>query len=82
MKDFFLSNVLLNSKVVWIIRNGLKGGLTILTSNVSVFQISGNNLSKSLSSLLCQNMIGKSNLKFLDVSDNLLSRGLTTCWEK
>lgn len=27
-------------------------------------------------------MIGKSNLKFLDVSDNLLSGGLTTCWEK
>ncbi|XP_058744195.1 receptor-like protein EIX2 [Vicia villosa] len=75
-----MSNVVLNSEVVVLNRNGLSGGLPKLTSNVSVFQISDNNLSGSLSSLLCQNMREKSDLKYLDVSNNSLSGELTECW--
>ena len=75
-----MSNVLLNSEMVWLVHNGLSGGLPRITSNVSIFQIDDNNLSGSLSPLLCHNMIGKSNLKYLDVSYNNLSGGLTECW--
>ncbi|AET02472.2 LRR receptor-like kinase family protein [Medicago truncatula] len=75
-----MSNVLLNSKVTWLIDNGLSGGLPQLTSNVSVFNLSFNNLTGPLSHLLCHNMIENTNLMFLDVSDNHLSGGLTECW--
>jgi len=75
-----MSNVLLNSEVVWLVNNGLSGGLPQLTSNVGVFKISLNNLTGSLSPLLCHHMIDKSNLKYLDVSYNHLSGGLTECW--
>jgi len=75
-----MSNVLLNSEIVWLKENGLSGGLPRLTSNVSVFEIAYNNLTGSLSPLLCQKMIGKSNLKYLSVHNNLLSGGLTECW--
>ncbi|XP_058745702.1 receptor-like protein EIX2 [Vicia villosa] len=75
-----MSNVVLNSEIVILNRNGLSGGLPRLTSNVSVFQISDNNLSGSLSSLLCQNMREQSDLKYLDVSNNSLSGELTECW--
>jgi len=75
-----MSTVLLNSEVVWLVDNGLSGGLPQLTSNVSVFKISSNNLTGFLSHLLCYNMIENNNLMFLDVSDNLLSGELTECW--
>jgi len=75
-----MSNVLLNSDVVWLVGNGLSGGLPRLTSNVSVFEIGRNNLSGSLSPLLCHKMRGKINLKYLGVRNNLLSGGLTECW--
>lgn len=76
-----MSNVLLNSEVIWLEGNGLRGGLPRLTSNVSVFVISGNNLTGSLSPLLCHNnMMGKSKLQLLAVSSNFLSGGLTNCW--
>lgn len=75
-----MSNVLLNSELVWLVGNGLSGGLPQLTSNVSILDIGRNNLSGSLSPLLCQKMIGKSNLKYLSVYLNRLSGGLTECW--
>ncbi|GAU18477.1 hypothetical protein TSUD_366600 [Trifolium subterraneum] len=75
-----MTNVLLNSKVVWLVGNGLSGGLPQLTSNVRIFNIRDNNLSGSLSPLLCRNMTEKNNLEYLDVSKNLLSGELTECW--
>ena len=75
-----MSNVLLNSKMLWLSKNGLSGNLPRLTSNVSVFLINDDNLSGSLSHLLCHNMIKKSNLEYLVISSNSLSGGLTECW--
>jgi len=75
-----MSNVLLNSEVIWLHGNGLVGDLPRLTSNVSVLSISHNKLSGSLSPLLCHNMTRKSNLKYFNVRNNLLSGGLTECW--
>ncbi|XP_003627989.2 receptor-like protein EIX2 [Medicago truncatula] len=75
-----MSNVLLNSDFVWLVHNGLSGSLPRLTTNVSIFNINGNNMSGSLSHLLCHNIKEKSNLKYLSVIDNHLSGGLTECW--
>ncbi|KAK2407473.1 receptor protein EIX2 [Trifolium repens] len=75
-----MSNVLLNSEMVWFYSNGLSGGLPRITSNVRILQLYYNKLSGSLSPLLCHNMIEKSNLEYLDVSQNLLSGELTDCW--
>jgi len=76
-----MSNVLLNSEIVFLSRNRLIGSLPRLTSNVTVFSISYNYLRGSLSPLLCHNMIEKSNLECLDVSHNFLAGGgLSECW--
>ncbi|KAK7314084.1 hypothetical protein VNO77_39293 [Canavalia gladiata] len=75
-----MSNVLLNSEIIWLLRNGLRGGLPQLTSNVRVFSIGSNNLSGPLSPLLCHKMKGESNLKYLSIFQNILSEGLTDCW--
>ncbi|CAL5196404.1 unnamed protein product [Lathyrus oleraceus] len=75
-----MSNVVLNSEIVELERNGLSGSLPKLTSNVRAFLINDNNLSGSLSSLLCQNRTEQSDLNYLDVSGNNLSGELTECW--
>ncbi|KAK2407489.1 receptor protein EIX2 [Trifolium repens] len=75
-----MSNVLLNSEIVWLDGNGLSGGLPRLTSNVSFLFLKYNKMSGSLSPLLCHNLIEKSNLKYFDVSYNHLSGELTDCW--
>ncbi|AET02467.1 hypothetical protein MTR_8g041130 [Medicago truncatula] len=53
--------------------NNSIGSLPRLTSNVVIFDINGNNMSGSLSHLLCHNMIEKSNLKYFVVYENHLS---------
>jgi len=77
-----MSNVLLNSEIIWLEGNGLKGGLPMLTSNVNVLGISYNYLSESLAPPLCnKKMNSKSNLQYLDIFKNSLSQGLTDCWK-
>ncbi|XP_020210626.2 receptor-like protein EIX2 [Cajanus cajan] len=76
-----MSNVLLNSKVVWLVANNLKGGMPHISSEVVVLQLRNNSLSGSLSPTLCHNnMADKSNLVQLNVAYNHLSGELTNCW--
>ncbi|KAK7308822.1 hypothetical protein RJT34_05083 [Clitoria ternatea] len=81
--DGDMSEVLLNSTFIIISSNDLKGGLPRLSSNVVGAVLLNNSLSGSISSLLCDHEMssGKSNLKFLDISLNNLSGGLTNCWK-
>ncbi|ESW15616.1 hypothetical protein PHAVU_007G087200 [Phaseolus vulgaris] len=81
--DGNLSNVVLNSTFISLSSNDLKGWLPRLSSNVVVVRLSNNSLSGNMSSLLCDDEMlnGKSNLVYLDISLNLLSGGLTNCWE-
>jgi hypothetical protein len=74
-----LKRVLLNSEIVWLKGNSLSGGLPRLTSNVGILLLKYNKMFESLSPLLCHNLIEKSNLKYFDVSDNLLSEEFTGC---
>ncbi|XP_047175572.1 leucine-rich repeat receptor-like serine/threonine-protein kinase SKM1 [Vigna umbellata] len=81
--DGDMSNVLLNSTVIDISSNGLKGCLPQLSPNVVFVSLSNNSLSGELSSLLCGHNVsnGKNNLLYLDISFNNLSGGLTNCWK-
>lgn len=76
-----MSNVLLNSEVIWLVANGLSGGLPRLTPNVRIFNIGRNNLSGSLSPLLCHKMKRENNLQYLSIFENFLSEGIPDCWE-
>ncbi|XP_061347794.1 receptor-like protein EIX2, partial [Gastrolobium bilobum] len=82
--DGDLSKVLLNSTYITLLSNDLKGSLPRLSSNVVVVVMRSNSLSGSISPLLCDHKMllnGKSNLVYLDISDNHLSGGLTNCWQ-
>ncbi|RHN40549.1 putative non-specific serine/threonine protein kinase [Medicago truncatula] len=73
--------MLLNSEVIWLKGNGLKGGLPTLTSNVNILGISDNYLFGSLAPLLCnKKMNSKSNLQYLNIFNNSLSQ-VTDCWK-
>ncbi|XP_020203844.1 receptor-like protein EIX2 [Cajanus cajan] len=78
-----MSNVLLNSTVITLSSNDLKGSLPRLSSNVAVLVISDNSLTGKISSLLCDHKMlnEKSNLMVLDLSMNNLHGGLTNCWK-
>ncbi|KAK7260593.1 hypothetical protein RIF29_26774 [Crotalaria pallida] len=75
-----MSNVLLTSKIAWLSTNNLRGGLPRISANVIILHLSTNNLHGSISPLLCHKIKEKSNLEYLDVSQNQLSGGLTDCW--
>ncbi|WVY91729.1 hypothetical protein V8G54_037243 [Vigna mungo] len=80
--DGDMSNVLLNSTVIDLSWNGLKGCLPRLSPNVVYVSLSNNSLSGELSPLLCDHNVsnGKNNLLYLDISLNNISGGLTNCW--
>ncbi|WVY91728.1 hypothetical protein V8G54_037242 [Vigna mungo] len=78
-----MSNVLLNSTVILLLSNRLKGCLPQLSQHVTIVSLSNNSLSGELSPLLCGHNVsnGKNKLLFLDISSNNLSGGLTNCWK-
>ncbi|XP_028785860.1 receptor-like protein EIX2 [Neltuma alba] len=75
-----MSNVLLNSTVINLSSNKIKSNLPRLSQNVAMFNVSYNSFQGPISPLLCQKMNGTSQLKYVDMSVNLLSGGLTNCW--
>ena len=75
-----MSNVLLNSQIVWLTNNNLRGGVLQLSLNVTLLALGSNSLSRSISLLLCHKMKQTSNLEYLDISNNILSRGIPNCW--
>ncbi|XP_022637441.1 LRR receptor-like serine/threonine-protein kinase GSO1 [Vigna radiata var. radiata] len=81
--DGDMSNVLLNSTIILISSNGLKGCLPQLSQQVKIVMLSNNSLSGELSPLLCGHNVsnGKNNLLYLDLSLNNISGGLTNCWK-
>ena len=74
-----LSNLTMNSTTISLFSNDITGTLPRLSQFVNTFDARNNSIQGSLSSLLCQEMEG--NLTILDLSDNLLSGGLTDCWK-
>ncbi|MED6120080.1 hypothetical protein PIB30_017526 [Stylosanthes scabra] len=74
-----MSNMLLNSKVVWLIGNNLRGGVPQISSNVTILNLAFNFLSGPISPFLCHEKKER-NLKYLDMSHNLLSKEIPDCW--
>jgi len=75
-----MSNVVLHSKVVWLVGNNLRGALPRISPEVVVLHLRNNSLSGSISTMLCQNMTNKSKLVHLNMAYNNLSGELTDCW--
>ncbi|MED6183095.1 hypothetical protein PIB30_034936 [Stylosanthes scabra] len=76
-----MSNVLLNSKVVSLRGNNLRDGLPQASPNVTLLDLSYNSLSGSISHFLCPKTNERNNnLKYLDISHNLLSEDIPDCW--
>ncbi|KAL2324593.1 hypothetical protein Fmac_023651 [Flemingia macrophylla] len=75
-----ISNVKLNSTLVWLVSNNLRGGMPRVSPEVVVLCLYDNSLSGSISSFLCDNKTDKSKLMHLDIGYNHLSGELTDCW--
>ncbi|XP_028789608.1 receptor-like protein EIX1 [Neltuma alba] len=75
-----MPNVLLNSTIVRLSSNNIKGNLPRLSPNVVMFTAAQNSFQGPISPLLCHKVNGRTQLQYLDLSDNLLSGGLTNCW--
>ncbi|KAI4351739.1 hypothetical protein L6164_006064 [Bauhinia variegata] len=75
-----LSDVVLQSRIIYVSSNKLRGGLPQISPNVTVFRMDNNSLSGPISPLLCPKINGKWNLMYLDISHNLLSGELPDCW--
>ncbi|XP_028755419.1 receptor-like protein EIX2 [Neltuma alba] len=75
-----ISSVLLNSTIINLGSNKIKGNLPRLSPNVAMFNVSHNSFQGPIAPLLCQKMNGTSQLKYVDMSFNLLSGGFTNCW--
>ncbi|XP_028755423.1 receptor-like protein EIX2 [Neltuma alba] len=78
--DGEMSNVLLDSTIINLDSNKLKGNVPQLSRNVVQFSIANNYLRGSISPLVCQRIKGRTKLKSLDMSNNLLSGELPDCW--
>ncbi|KAF7822874.1 receptor-like protein EIX2 [Senna tora] len=79
--DGDISNVLLNSTMIFLGSNNFKGSLPRLSANVVILFMRNNSITGSISSLLCQKVNGKSQLEYLEISDHYgLSGGLSDCW--
>ncbi|XP_061370483.1 LRR receptor-like serine/threonine-protein kinase GSO2 [Gastrolobium bilobum] len=65
-----MSNVLLNSKFVWLTSNKLGGGLPRLSSRVVVLNLRNNSLSGPISPLLCHKMREESQLMSLALANS------------
>ena len=75
-----MSNLVLHSRFIEMDSNILKGGLPRISPNVILLSAPNNSFSGPISPFLCSKMNDKSNLMFLDLSQNLLFGGLPDCW--
>ncbi|KAJ1427737.1 Leucine-rich repeat [Sesbania bispinosa] len=77
-----MSNVSLNSKLIWLVSNNLRGSLPQLSTRVVIFCLYNNSLTGPIFPLLCHNMTGENSLVHLDLGYNHLSGELTECWNE
>ena len=73
-------DILLNSRILNLKSNHLKGQLPHLSANVKELNIANNSFSGSISTFLCHEVNRRNKLEFLDASNNLLSGELSDCW--
>ncbi|XP_058783496.1 receptor-like protein EIX1 [Vicia villosa] len=76
-----LSNVTLNSKLIFMDHNNFKGGLPHISANVIYLDLSHNSFFGTISPLFCHKIGRQNSLDYLDISSNLLTGKIPDCWE-
>ncbi|KAL5076154.1 hypothetical protein RYX36_015138 [Vicia faba] len=76
-----LSNVTLNSELIFMDHNNFRGGLPHISENVVLLDLHQNSIVRSISTLFCHK-IGKENwLDYLSIGYNILTGEIPDCWE-
>ncbi|KAK7306862.1 hypothetical protein VNO77_44822 [Canavalia gladiata] len=76
-----LSNVTLNSELIFMDHNNFTGGLPHISANVIYLDLSHNSFYGPISPLFCHKLGRENSLDYLDISSNLLTGGVPDCWE-
>nr|XP_007145987.1 hypothetical protein PHAVU_006G003400g [Phaseolus vulgaris]ESW17981.1 hypothetical protein PHAVU_006G003400g [Phaseolus vulgaris] len=76
-----LTNITLNSQLIFMDHNNFTGGLPHISANVIYLDLSRNSFYGPISPLFCHKLGRENNLDYLDISFNLLTGGVPDCWE-
>ncbi|KAK2388410.1 receptor protein EIX2 [Trifolium repens] len=76
-----LSNVTLNSDLIFMDHNKFRGGLPRISANVIYLDLSHNSFFGTISPLFCHKLGRENSLDYLDISSNLLTGEIPDCWE-
>ncbi|CAI8597865.1 unnamed protein product [Vicia faba] len=76
-----LSNVILNSELIFMDHNNFRGGLPHISANVIYLDLSHNSFFGTISPLFCHKIGKENSLDYLDISSNLLTGKIPDCWE-
>ncbi|XP_058754043.1 receptor-like protein EIX2 isoform X1 [Vicia villosa] len=79
--DADLSNVTLNSEIIFMDNNNFRGGIPHISENVALLDLHQNSLVGTISPLFCHKIGKQNNLDYLDIHSNLLTGKIPDCWE-
>ncbi|XP_059649660.1 receptor-like protein EIX1 isoform X2 [Cornus florida] len=75
-----ISNVLLNSSFIEMSSNRFGSQLPRLSPHVEMLNLANSSIFGPICPVLCQEITRESKLRVLDLSNNLLSGGISCCW--
>ncbi|KHN28133.1 LRR receptor-like serine/threonine-protein kinase GSO1 [Glycine soja] len=76
-----LTNITLNSELIFMDHNNFTGGLPLISANVIYLDLSRNSFYGPISPFFCHKLGMENNLDYLDIAFNLLTGGVPDCWE-
>ncbi|TKY46820.1 LRR receptor serine/threonine-protein kinase GSO1 [Spatholobus suberectus] len=76
-----LTNITLNSELIFMDHNNFTGELPHISANVIYLDLSHNSFFGPISPLFCHKLGRENSLDYLDISSNLLTGGVPDCWE-
>ncbi|TKY47887.1 Receptor protein 12 [Spatholobus suberectus] len=76
-----LTNITLNSELIFMDHNNFTGGLPHISANVIYLDLSHNSFFGPISPLFCHKLGRVNSLDYMDISFNLLTGGIPDCWE-
>lgn len=76
-----LSNITLNSELIFMDHNNFTGGLPHISANVIYLDLSHNSFFGPISPMFCHKLGRENSLDYLDISSNFLTGEIPDCWE-